>query len=641
MNARLAMVVPLWALLLTAAAAGWWAIAVGAGFDGAGLGAGFGVGIAAAQGGAPGAVIALEAEPGEASGTVALRWLPVAGATQYWVAGIKQSDWDAGDYSGVIWEKAAAGMRHVVWGLDDGSEYVFTVAAGNDANQWGGWAPLARVTPGTPPPPYLNGTPEPTPTRAPGATDTPAPTPAPGATPTPGAAGTPTPAPTPVPGATPAPGATGTPTPAPTPVPGATPVPTPGATGTPTPAPTPGITPTPVATRTPAPTPTPGATATPTPTPLPSRPPAPGSGAMSTAEVVRMAKPSVGQIKATDSYGNDIAGSGFVIRADGLMVTNRHVVADADTVAVYLPDEQGRRRQYAGTVLGRGILADLAVVQLPAGGDYPALTLGDSDGVEEGTEVIAIGYPSYGISGGNPVVTRGIVSSKGIFEDLEGLQTDAAVNPGASGGPLLNHYGEVIGVNTAKAVGVSVDNVAFAIASSEVAGRLSELAGGGPDSAVYRARCCGYGYRATIPQGWYLDSEEERVTVFNPYHRKGVARLRRWDVSGLRVEGSDLLSTLARWRWEDLDFKSWVLDWDLYEPIGLREVGSGESRHYRLEYRRQTSGRYCVTNRVEIIALSPQVSENDLGFSMMGSVCEDYIEQYDGERQGILDNFRP
>ena len=624
MNARLTTVVPLWALLLAVAAAGWWAIAVGAGF-----GSGIGLGIVAAQDGAPGPVVALEAEPGTASGTVALRWLPAAGATRYWVAGIKQSDWDAGDYSRIIWEGSAEQTQHTVSGLDDGSEYVFTVAGGNDANQWGGWAPLARVTPGTPPPPYLNGTltPEPTLTPAPGVTGTPAPTP------------------TPVPGITPEPGTTPTPTPAPgvtptpTPLPGATPVP--AATVTPTPTPLPRATPEPgtTATPTPAPTPTPGATPTPTPTRTPAQPPRPGE--MTTAEVVRLAKPSVGQIKATDSYGNDIAGSGFVVRASGLMVTNRHVVADADTVTVYLRDEQGRRREYAGQVLGRGILADLAVVQLPAGGDYPALPLGDSARVAEGTEVIAIGYPSYGISGGNPVVTRGIVSSIGVFEDVAGLQTDAAINPGASGGPLLNHYGEVIGVNTAKAVGVAVDNVAFAIASSEVAGRLSQLAGGGPDSAVYRSLCCGYGYQVTIPQGWYLDSEEEKVTIFNPYHRKGVARVRRWDVAGLRAEGSDLLSTLAQWRWDDLDFKSWALDWALYEPIELREVGSGDERRYRLEYRRQTSGRYCVTNRVEIIALSPQVAENDLGFSAMGSVCEDYLEEYDGERQTILDSFRP
>ena len=136
-----------------------------------------------------------------------------------------------------------------------------------------------------------------------------------------------------------------------------------------------------------------------------------------------------------------------------------------------------------------------------------------------------------------------------------------------------------------------------------------------------------------------------RAAVPTGRRRGGQRRLSqfalRWDVAGLRAEGSDLLSTLAQWRWDDLDFKSWALDWALYEPIELREVGSGDGRRYRLEYRRQTSGRYCVTNRVEIIARSPQVAENDLGFSAMGSVCEDYLDEYDGERQTILDGFRP
>ena len=141
-------------------------------------------------------------------------------------------------------------------------------------------------------------------------------------------------------------------------------------------------------------------------------------------------------------------GSGFIIAADGLLLTNAHVVEKTDRVTVGLHD--GRRVE--GTVMGIDRLTDLAVVRLAGSETWPVAPLGDSDGLEVGEWAIAVGNP-YGLDN---TVTMGIISSLnrnaaklGITDKrLDLIQTDAAINPGNSGGPLLNAYGEVIGINT-------------------------------------------------------------------------------------------------------------------------------------------------------------------------------------------------
>jgi len=139
------------------------------------------------------------------------------------------------------------------------------------------------------------------------------------------------------------------------------------------------------------------------------------------------------------------AGSGFIVSPDGLIFTNNHVVAGADKVIVKLADG----RTFKGKVVGRDPQSDVAVLKID-GHDLPTVPLGDSDKIQVGEWVIAIGNP-FGLS---HTVTVGVVSAKGRsglgitdYEDF--IQTDAAINPGNSGGPLLNLRGEVIGMNTA------------------------------------------------------------------------------------------------------------------------------------------------------------------------------------------------
>ncbi|BCL36597.1 HhoA/HhoB/HtrA family serine endopeptidase [Nostoc sp. MS1] len=141
-------------------------------------------------------------------------------------------------------------------------------------------------------------------------------------------------------------------------------------------------------------------------------------------------------------------GSGFIINANGSILTNAHVVDGADTVRVILTDG----RSFPGKVLGKDSLTDVAVVKIQAN-NLPTVTVGNSDKLQPGQWAIAIGNPL----GLDNTVTTGIISATGRTSNqigapdkrVEYIQTDAAINPGNSGGPLLNSRGEVIGMNTA------------------------------------------------------------------------------------------------------------------------------------------------------------------------------------------------
>ena len=361
---------------------------------------------------------------------------------------------------------------------------------------------------------------------------------------------------------------------------------------------------------------------------------------LSGEELTRRVKPALGQIVATNSHGETGGGTGFIVGTNGIMITNRHVVDDAQTVEVRMNTLDGRTERLTGTVLGRGILADLAAVQLPPGRTYSALPLANSDEVFGTDEVTAWGYPGGSISGSYPTVTRGIISSKGFYGDLRFLQTDAALNPGNSGGPLVDRYGNVVGVNTLKTVGEAIDNQGFAITSNEVNARLNTLINGGPNSATYRNLSYNYGYSVDIPRGWYLNDEGRYSTDFVPYHNGGFTFVDTYNLSESFVGSTDKLETFAQWRWNDLTELRDERNWPLLDRGTIGSFGTGSNRRYRLEYRFQAGAQYCIENVVEIIALSSS-RPTDLGFSLESSVCEQHINQHDAQRQGILNSFRP
>ncbi len=160
-----------------------------------------------------------------------------------------------------------------------------------------------------------------------------------------------------------------------------------------------------------------------------------------------------------ERFRSEGGGSGFVITSDGLLVTNYHVVSEADEVTVGLEG-----RQYKAKVVGTDPPTDIALLRIDAGHPLEYLALGDSDTLRSGDWVMAIGDP-FGL---DKTVTVGVVSAKGRQINISGepsfenfIQTDAAINFGNSGGPLLNVRGEVIGINSA--INWGAENIGFAV----------------------------------------------------------------------------------------------------------------------------------------------------------------------------------
>ena len=199
----------------------------------------------------------------------------------------------------------------------------------------------------------------------------------------------------------------------------------------------------------------------------------PGGGILSLTELFIGADPAVVAI-STEMTGQNVfgrivtlpaAGSGFIISQDGYIVTNNHVVEDATSISVLLNDGT----KYPAELVGRDPVSDLAVLKIDANG-LSYLTWGNSDDLQVGEQVAAIGNPLGEFANS---MTVGYISALDREIDIDGtprkmLQTDAALNSGNSGGPLLNLKGQVIGVVTAKSGGSNVEGLGFAIPSNKV-----------------------------------------------------------------------------------------------------------------------------------------------------------------------------
>jgi len=179
-------------------------------------------------------------------------------------------------------------------------------------------------------------------------------------------------------------------------------------------------------------------------------------------------------------------GSGVIVDSKGYIVTNRHVVEKADRIRVKLQNENPASPGHDAKLIGTDQETDLAVIKIDIDHPLPAARLGNSDGMEVGDWVLAIGSP-FGLQ---ETVTAGIVSAKGRnivpnrqFQSF--IQTDAAINPGNSGGPLVNMAGEVIGINTAILTETSsYAGVGFAMPSNTVTQVYNQLIG--PEHRVAR-----------------------------------------------------------------------------------------------------------------------------------------------------------
>jgi serine protease Do len=190
------------------------------------------------------------------------------------------------------------------------------------------------------------------------------------------------------------------------------------------------------------------------------------------------------------SFKQRSLGSGFIINNNGYILTNNHVVGGADEIKVKLSDG----REFKATVKGTDEKLDLAVLKIEVKGMLPVAEMGDSDAIQVGEWVMAIGNP-FGL---NQTVTAGIVSAKGRvigsgpYDDY--IQTDASINPGNSGGPLFNAQGKVIGINTAIIQGGQ--GIGFAIPINMAKAVLPQL----EDKGKVTRGWLGVGIQAVTPE---------------------------------------------------------------------------------------------------------------------------------------------
>lgn len=182
-----------------------------------------------------------------------------------------------------------------------------------------------------------------------------------------------------------------------------------------------------------------------------------------------------------EAYPSESTGSGFLIDDEGRVLTNFHVIQGSSQLEVTPLEESVQDHRYEAEVLATDPANDLALIRIRADSALPFLALGDSDSVQVGQKVLAIGNP-FGLQG---TLTTGVVSSvgrsiqsrSGVLRDL--IQTDAAINPGNSGGPLLDSSGNVIGVNTAIYGPSGNIGIGFAMPISRAKALLRFVKGGG------------------------------------------------------------------------------------------------------------------------------------------------------------------
>ncbi|MCL1877627.1 MAG: trypsin-like peptidase domain-containing protein, partial [Defluviitaleaceae bacterium] len=197
-------------------------------------------------------------------------------------------------------------------------------------------------------------------------------------------------------------------------------------------------------------------------------------------ELFNTANPSVvaisTEIVGRNAFGMQVmrpsSGSGFLISDNGYIVTNDHVIEGASNITVLMYDG----REFPASIIGRDPSTDLAVIKI-IGESFPFLDFGNSDYLRVGDQVAAIGNPLGQLANS---MTVGYVSALSRDVNIDGvshtkIQTDAAVNLGNSGGPLLNLYGDVVGVVSAKSVGMNVEGLGFAIPSSHAEDIVANL----------------------------------------------------------------------------------------------------------------------------------------------------------------------
>ena len=211
---------------------------------------------------------------------------------------------------------------------------------------------------------------------------------------------------------------------------------------------------------------------------------------MSIPKLIVKALPSIVSIDVKAS-GQEDQGTGMIITKNGLVITNNHVIAAAVSSGTITVTRSGSTKALPATLIGTNPIDDVALIRINNVSGLKPVTFGNSNGLEVGDAVVAIGN-ALGLAAGTPTVTSGIVSALGRTVTAGGgstsetltnmIQTDAAINPGNSGGPLLDSNGDVVGMNTAVAGtlsdGTSAQNIGFAIPDATIESLLKQLKAG-------------------------------------------------------------------------------------------------------------------------------------------------------------------
>lgn len=303
-------------------------------------------------------------------------------------------------------------------------------------------------------------------------------------------------------------------------------------------------------------------------------------------------------------------GSGFVIDGDGRILTNYHVIKDAEKITVvlgYSPDDE----EYEATVVGFDDFTDIAVIRIDAKKDLPVVALGDSDAMRVGDWVMAVGTPFGQLSG---TVTVGVLSAKGRsglqivggnqqgFQDF--LQTDASINFGNSGGPLVNLNGEAIGINTA--INPSGQGIGFAIPVNMVKNITQQIVQKG------RVQYGFIGIRLqqldkNLAEGLNLGVDSGILVVEvipeSPAHKAGLQKndvIVEFDKNSVRDEGR---------------FRLMVANTEVGKSVPLTLVRDGK--------RKQMTITLTERPREEVVAAAPQGAERWLGLEVEDADSED------------------
>ena len=291
-------------------------------------------------------------------------------------------------------------------------------------------------------------------------------------------------------------------------------------------------------------------------------------------------------------------GSGFIINEDGYILTNNHVVSGADEIKVKL---MGDETEYPAKIVGTDEQTDIALIRVETKKKLPILPLGDSEKLEVGEWVLAIGNPA----GLGHTVTKGIISSKGRSLEEIGLrhpyynfiQTDAAINPGNSGGPLINTKGEVVGINTA--ILRNYQGIGFAIPINIAKDLLPQL----KEGKVIRG-WLGVGIQEITEEmrkKFKIPADQNGVLVTqvfegDPAHKAGIAA---WDII-VEIDGKPVKNS-----------KDLIQIIGSYEPgrkVNLKVLRNGEFKTFTVS----------VTERKEEVAAKKpeEKSKKDLGITV-------------------------